>query len=104
MPDESEEPLHVLALEATRWLVHENDPRIRRQRSADLDNLLGGQREISDASVRIDFGVLEATEQRDRAVARFGAVDPSPARDLCAEQDVLGHGEMRRERELLVDE
>src|SRR5689334_13166322 len=48
--------------------------------------------------------MLETLEQRDRAVPRCRAVDPSPPRDLGAKQNVLGHGEVWGEGQLLVDE
>ena len=48
--------------------------------------------------------MCEVLQQPERPPAGGPDVEPPPARRLDSEQDVLGDGEVRAERELLMDE
>ena len=57
------EPPPRLALKAAGRLVHEDDPGVRCERPADLDNLLGRKGKIPDSRIRIDLDVLESLQE-----------------------------------------
>src|SRR6266550_614065 len=103
-PDQLEQAIHILALESARRLVHEENARVRRQGTADLDYLLRGDGERADAPVRMEVRVTEVLEQCQRPPPRRVSVDPPPARRLDAEQDVLGYREVGAQRKLLMNQ
>jgi hypothetical protein len=96
--------LDVVALQAARRLVHEDDARARGDGAADLDDLLRRDRQMADDPVRLQLGVGEAPEHVERERLGLGAPEDAGAGRLAAEEDVLRHGQMRAERQLLVDQ
>ena len=78
--DEREQPLDVGALEAARRLVHQQHARIAGERATDLDDLACRQRQIAEPLVGMNLRMRQLVEQRARARARRGAVDPSASR------------------------
>ena len=77
-----------------------------RHRPADLDHLPRGDRQRADERDRArSSGCEKLLEQRARPRARIAARSSQPAaRRLAAQQDVLGHRQVRAERQLLVDQ
>src|SRR5256885_1062863 len=73
-------------------------------RSADLNDLPSRRWEITQAPIRRDVGMWQLIEQSAGAGARALSVDPAASRLFDAEQYVLRHGQMRAERQLLMDE
>ncbi len=59
LPDETEETLHVAALQAAGRLVHEDDSRVACESAANLDDLPVGKREITCAHSGIDLASAE---------------------------------------------
>ena len=98
-----EQPVHLAAGQRGGRLVHDDDPRIGPDRLGDLDNLLLRHAERLDHPQRVD-GRSDPGQQRRRVVSPPPPVDapPHPAALEC-ERHVLGHGEVREERGLLVD-
>ena len=77
-PDQREQVLDVVALEAAGRLVHEHDAGARGDGPADLDHLLRGNRQRADRPVRPQLGVREAAEDVEREL--FGLRAPEEAR------------------------
>ena len=77
--DGIEEALDVGALQAAGRLVHQQDARIAGQSTADLDDLLIGERETAGAHARIDLGASEVGEESGGAIVQGIALQPSAA-------------------------
>ncbi len=103
LSDDREEMLGVGPGEAARRLVEHEDPAAHCERAGDLDQLLTGGRERACGSVNRNLGMAEPCERRGRNAAHLVSPDQAEPRRLHAEQDVLPDGQMRRDRELLVD-
>ena len=103
-PDQCEEALHLLALKAAGRLVHQEDARVPRQGAADLHHLPRGEGQLRHAAVGIQLRAAEVAQESERAPPGRAPIDPAPACRLDPEQDVLRHGQVRAEGELLVDE
>ena len=86
-----------------RRLVHHDDPRVGADRLRDFDELLFGKAQRLRAARRIDRRA-GARQQVDGLALPRPPVDAAPeAPGLERERDVLGDGEIREERRLLVD-
>jgi hypothetical protein len=103
--EHGEQPLGVVAPEATRRLVEdEQTAACVGERARDFDELLLGGRKLRDARVRRDRlrAPLHEPERAARAFhGRFSRQD-TEARRFRAEHDVVRYREVRAERELLV--
>ena len=85
-------------------LVEDQDAAIERQRLGDLDQLLAGDRERPDQDAPGRSGSA-APAPRGRAASSAAIVhEPFPAGVDLRHEDVLGHRDVRAERDLLVDE
>ena len=104
LSDQTEQAVHVLALQAAGRLVHQEDARVRGERAADLHHLLRGEGQVGHAGLGVQRGAPELLEQRDRATPRRSPVHPARARRLEAEQHVLRRAQVGTEAQLLVNE
>jgi hypothetical protein len=85
-------------------LVHDDDPRVERQRLDDLNDLLVCDGEASSRAVRVEWHPQAAHQPPDTAV-HFGTVDPPPTGEgLTAHEDVLGNRQVGEQGGLLVDD
>ncbi len=85
-------------------LVEHQDARLAVQRAGDLDHLLLGDGQAADGRARPERRA-EALQDRRAAGFHGGAIDlPAGAAKLAAEIDVLGDRQVRRQRQLLVDD
>ena len=104
-PDQREQPRHVLARQAAGRLVHQHDrrpaPPSRGRISTTCRAAMGS---VPTTAIGRQLGVREALEQAGRLAAHRGAIEPAAAGRLEPHQDVLGHRQVRAERELLVDQ
>ena len=74
------------------------------QRLGDLHQLAVRQREIAHDGAWIDLGELEPCKERRGLAVHAPAIDqPDPCARLLPEEQVLGHGEIRHQREFLED-
>ena len=103
-PDEREQAFHVGALQCARGLVHQHDARVGRQGSTDFHYLAGGKRQFTDAPTGTDLRVRQLFQQRQRAFPGAPPVNHASPRQLPAKEHVFFHGEVRAQRQLLVDE
>ncbi len=101
--DEIEQRADVGLAEAAGRLVEHEDTTADGERAGDFDQLLCGGLEIAGERVGRDVGVTELAQRLRRNRAHTIALDDAAARRLDAEEDVLHHAEVRRERQLLVD-
>ncbi len=101
--EDAEEVERVVLRERGRRLVEDQHARVGPERARDLHELLLGHAERARLALRIDPGTRES-EQLPGAAPSPGPVDAPPgASGLEAERDVLGDGQVREERRLLVD-
>ena len=98
-----EETLHVSAPEAARRLVEHQHPAADRERAGDLDELLRGHRERADRRVGRNVVVPEIGQRAAGQLAHARTIEHAVSRGLRTEQNVLHHGEVRRERQLLIN-
>ena len=85
-------------------LVHDQDPRVERQRLGDLDQLLLADPELRDATLRVDLDA-EPLQQCARGLHDAPVVDEGPEdQRLAAKEDVLGRGQFGNQVEFLVDD
>ena len=104
LPHDLEQGLAFGARERGRRLVHDQDPRVQRQRLGDFDQLLLADPELGDATLRVDLDAKPLQERArgldDAPVVDEGAEDQR----LAAKEDVLGRGQFGNQVEFLVDD
>jgi hypothetical protein len=103
--ERAKQSIHVLAAEARRGLVeNENACVLRRERAADFDELLlgGGERTHARTERQVAAGARDGRERTLHARIVLACVDPAEAALLAAEHDVLGDREVGANGELLV--
>ena len=102
--DDVEQPLDLDRGQRGGRLVHDQHPRVERQRLGDLDDLLVGDRQPAGGAGRVQ-GDAETGEDRAGVALHRPPVDAPPtAERLAADEDVLGDGEVGEQRRLLVDD
>jgi hypothetical protein len=84
-------------------LVHDQDPGLLRERLGHLDHLLLGDTQLAHRSLGVDRHPELAEKGLGPRTEAVAVDDPSPARGLPAEEDVLRRRQLRDERQLLVD-
>ncbi len=97
----SEELVHLLWREDGRRLIHDQDPRAAVEHLEDLDPLLFADRQLPDLGPGID-AQPELRGELGNLLLGASRLEPEP-RTIEPEQDVLGHGLRRHQREVLVD-
>ena len=97
-----EQPLRLALRQSRGGLIHDDQPRLHRQRTRDLDHLLLGDGQIADELVRRQIEAEPAAEFLGRT-ARGGPIDERPRHRLAAQEDVLRHRQRRKQAEFLVD-
>jgi len=103
--DDREQPMHVLGAKRRGRLVEHDEPHVPPDGVGDLDQALAGVAQVAD---RLVHGQVESEFVQDPCglgrqvppVQRAG----QPTRGLVAEQDVLGHREVRQDAEFLEDD
>ena len=101
--DERKKFFNVLGRERTRRLVQHQHAAVERHGAGDLHQLL--LRDGEAAHLRFGRDVREADFRQRGGGATFHLrpVHQRPARRLDAEQNIFHHGQMRREREFLIN-
>ena len=103
-PDDLQQPAHLALRQRGGGLVHDDEARVGRQRSADRHELLVRDRQRLDPSAERQLDA-DALQHLGRAGAHAApAVEARALRPLGLERDVLGHGEVREEAEVLEDD
>ena len=102
--DDAEQPRDLSGGERRGRLVHHDDAGVERQRLADLDDLLLGNRQAAGYAVGVDRHA-QPLEQRSRLALHRAVVDPpATAQGLAGNEDVLGNRDVREEGGLLEDD
>ncbi len=101
--DEREEPARVGLRQAAGRFVEHEDPAADSEGAADFNELLRGGGERGHRRVDRDLRVAQPRQDVGRGAPHVRATNQAQTRRLHAQQDVLGHRQVRRERELLVD-
>ena len=87
LPHDLEQGLAFRARERGRRLVHDQDPRVQRQRLGDFDQLLFADPELRDATLRVDLDA-EPLQERARGLHDAPVVDEGPKdQRLAAKED-----------------
>ncbi len=103
--DGLEQALDLVHRKSGGGLVHDQDARVERQCLGDLDRLLARDGEAAHELARRDRVIgCELGEQRLGVALHLVAVDERAVLGLAAEIDVLGHGAIGQQVELLVDD
>ncbi len=103
IPDDAEEAVDLLVGQRRRGLVHDQDLGVGPERPRDLDELLLGHREPSDLGLGVDRRA-DPIEEPPSPVAPLLPADQSPRPGrFQADRDVLGDGQVGKQRRLLVD-
>ncbi len=101
--DDLEQLLGLAAGQGGGRLVHHQDAGALVDGAGDLHHLLFGDRQVAHQSARAEGGA-EAAQDVAAAGIHGGAVDHKTAARFAAEIDVFGDGQVRRERQFLVDD
>ena len=101
LADDREQLVDLLRREHRGRLVEDEQLRSAVQHLQDLDALLQSERDVLDASARLDHDLEALLELADPSFDRAPVEHRSHA--LVTEHDVLRHGERRHEHEVLVD-
>ena len=103
-PDDGEEKRDLVRRERRGRLVHDHDPRLMGEGAGDLDHLLLADRKAAGLGGRID-GEADPLEQRPGIAADRLPIDRAGAAGrVLLEEDVLRHGELGDQRDLLEDD
>ena len=104
LPYDLEQGLAFRRRESGRGLVHDQDPRIQRQRLGDFDQLLLANPELRDATLSVDNDA-EPLQKPASCLHDATTVDDSTEDQwLAAEKDVVGRGQLGNQVEFLVDD
>ena len=68
-----------------------------------LDHLLLGQRQVPRARRDVDPRLSQSLQHRPCPIDNGALVDDKPIASLTPEEDVVRHGEIRQQAQLLVD-
>ena len=101
---EGEQPGDLVVGQGRGRLVHDDDARLVDQRPADGGQLLVRHRQPLDVGVEVQREAELADDRLGRGAGAARGVQPPAVGDSRGEDDVLGHGEVREEREVLVDD
>ena len=104
LADDVHEALHVRFGKGRCRLVHDDDARLLRQRSGNLDALAIGDRETGDLLVDVEVAAVERVQKLAGAAAHHVPVDgaePCPGR--LAEEDVFGDRQFGKQQQFLVN-
>ena len=101
--DQLEETPRVVLGQAARGLVEDEHTATDRHRARDLHELLPRDRQRGHRRVGRDLAVAELRQRLPRPLPGLAPIHQSQPRGLQAEDHVLRHREVWRQRELLVD-
>ena len=100
--DHTKERLDLVVGQGSRRLVHDQEPRLFSEGAGDLDQLLLGNRQLCNRSVRIHLAT-EPVQEIAGDPTHDIAPDQTPSGGFMAQEDVLGHGQTGHQIELLVN-
>ena len=103
LADDAEQVGHLVVGENGAWLIHHDQPGFVGQCPGHADHLLGGGREAAHDPRHRDVAVAQPIQHCLRLGAHLRPAHEAAGRLLVAEEDVLGHGEVVHQIELLVD-
>ena len=101
--DNRKKRLGLLASEAGSWLVHNQNPRLGRERLGNFDELLVANGQVAHQGIRRHLE-LKLREGLDGPLADGSAVDQSPLLRLAAKVEVGRDREIGAKIEFLVDQ
>ncbi len=101
---EREQAGHLVVGQRRRGLVHDDDPGLVHQRPADRGQLLVRDGEPLDVGVEVQREPELADDRLGGRARAARGVEAAPVRHGGGEDDVLGHGEVGEEGEVLVDD
>src|SRR5699024_3320729 len=102
-PDQGVEQLDLVVRQCRSGLVHGDDAGIEAHRLDDLDHLLLGHGQAADLAVRGDAFDAQVREQGGCVAGHPGLIHQAPAAWFATEVDVLRHGALGQQVELLED-
>src|SRR5450631_1118138 len=103
LADELHQGIDLMACQRCGRLIHDEELGVRRQRTADRDQLASGNAEIGDFGFRIEFDAdLRHRGQGGRA--QRGPVNPAQAAEMMRHRDVLGDIEVGKQRKILIND
>ena len=101
--NQREQPLDVAAAQRAGRLVEHQHAAADGNRSRNFHELLIGHRQIAGQPIRRDVGASEFRERAGRNPVHGRALNDAEARRFHAEENVVGHAQVGRERQLLVN-
>ena len=101
-PHDVEQNRDLAFVERGGRLVHDDEPRLERNRARDRDHLLDRGREFHQRPSHVDFD-RETPQQVRRLRVHPAPVEQAVTAVFAAEKDVLGHRAERNEVDFLID-
>jgi hypothetical protein len=102
--NDSQEPLNLLVAQGRGRLIHNDQPRLRRQRTADRHQLACGDGKPPDKFIQRQRH-LEPVHHRLRLLAhRLRVCQTNRCFHMVPERDILSHCEVGKQREVLVND
>src|SRR5262249_35463293 len=84
LSNRAKQPVDASALETARRFVHQDQPGICRESSADLDHLARRRRQIAYHCIGWDFGTAEFREKSSRTLTHCFALNKTEVRRFAA--------------------
>src|SRR5206468_6856473 len=103
MTQQIEQVLDIGAPEAARRFVEDQHAAAHRNRTRNFYKLLGRDRQVADDCVRRDVVVSERRKRARRHLPHAWPIHQAETHRLGPHHDVFHHGQMRGERQLLVN-
>ena len=101
--DDLEQPLGIAFGQRAGRLVEDDHPRVRDESPGHLDQLLGAHAQVAHLRFGPDIRMFQKREGFGDQPSVFAGLDQSGLDALLAEHDVGFDGEVRRQRQLLID-
>ena len=95
--------VHLGAGQRGGGLVHEDEPRLGGEAAGDGGDLALGDREVREGGVEIEFEIEALQDRRRDGPHPAPAHQPQRRAERIRDGDVLGHGQVREQRQVLED-